>query len=286
MVDYPGCGEALRFQDLKSRIESEDWADGAGRLPRDPRRRRPRPDRAGRAGRSAGTTRRAPRRSRSGSSSSPSGAPTTTGARCRRSASQREGENPVPHYWEHVLWVWGYDDVETFIEYAEGVHLNGVVEQDHGAVPDRPRRRTTGRSPSTTRTSPTTRRSTARSASCGSSPSRRAPPSTSGSTTCRTSTPTSPTGSRTRSGSWARRDRSTPGTAPRIEGKGRKAHFGWPVRTRRVVRGDQIVVITCGWCIRGHRFGVLHRGTPQGAVGTLPGGPDFRPGQPGWTGVT
>ena len=20
---------------------------------------------------------------------------------------EREGENPVPHYWEHVLWVWG-----------------------------------------------------------------------------------------------------------------------------------------------------------------------------------
>ena len=42
---------------------------------------------------------------------------------------QREGENPVPHYWEHVLWVWGFDDVEKFIEYAEGVNLNGVVDQ-------------------------------------------------------------------------------------------------------------------------------------------------------------
>ena len=42
---------------------------------------------------------------------------------------QREGENPVPHYWEHVLWVWGFDDVEKFIEYAEGVNLNGVVDK-------------------------------------------------------------------------------------------------------------------------------------------------------------
>ena len=42
---------------------------------------------------------------------------------------EREGENPVPHYWEHVLWVWGYDDVETFIKAAEDVHLNGIVEQ-------------------------------------------------------------------------------------------------------------------------------------------------------------
>ena len=23
---------------------------------------------------------------------------------------EREGENPVPHYWEHVLWVWGETD--------------------------------------------------------------------------------------------------------------------------------------------------------------------------------
>ena len=42
---------------------------------------------------------------------------------------EREGENPVPHYWEHVLWVWGGDDVDTFIEDAEGVNLNGVVEK-------------------------------------------------------------------------------------------------------------------------------------------------------------
>ena len=53
---------------------------------------------------------------------------------------EREGENPVPHYWEHVLWVWGYDDVDTFIEAAEGVHLNGVVEQITVPVPHHPRR--------------------------------------------------------------------------------------------------------------------------------------------------
>ncbi|WP_198165373.1 alpha/beta hydrolase family protein [Nocardia fusca] len=40
----------------------------------------------------------------------------------------REGENPVPHYWDHVLWVWGRPDIATFIEFAEDIHLDGVVE--------------------------------------------------------------------------------------------------------------------------------------------------------------
>ena len=25
----------------------------------------------------------------------------------QRRRLQREGERPVPHYWDHVLWVWG-----------------------------------------------------------------------------------------------------------------------------------------------------------------------------------
>ena len=25
----------------------------------------------------------------------------------QRRRMEREGERPVPHYWEHVLWVWG-----------------------------------------------------------------------------------------------------------------------------------------------------------------------------------
>ncbi|MFH4189031.1 alpha/beta hydrolase, partial [Acinetobacter baumannii] len=41
---------------------------------------------------------------------------------------QREGENPVPHYWEHVRWVWGAKDMDEFMEIAQNVHLNGVLE--------------------------------------------------------------------------------------------------------------------------------------------------------------
>jgi len=46
----------------------------------------------------------------------------------QRARVQREGERPVPHYWEHVLWVWGYDDIDSFLAMADGVNLNGVAE--------------------------------------------------------------------------------------------------------------------------------------------------------------
>ncbi|MFV5516879.1 alpha/beta hydrolase family protein [Acinetobacter gerneri] len=42
---------------------------------------------------------------------------------------QREGENPVPHYWEHVQWVWGASNMDEFMEIAQNVHLNGVMEK-------------------------------------------------------------------------------------------------------------------------------------------------------------
>ena len=42
---------------------------------------------------------------------------------------QKEGSFPVPHYWEHVQWVWGAKDLEDFMRIAENVHLDGVVER-------------------------------------------------------------------------------------------------------------------------------------------------------------
>jgi len=47
----------------------------------------------------------------------------------QRRRLQREGEHPVPHYWDHVKWVWGYDDLDEFIEFADTIHLDGVVEK-------------------------------------------------------------------------------------------------------------------------------------------------------------
>lgn len=35
----------------------------------------------------------------------------------------------MPHYWDHVLWVWGETDVHAFIEKAAAVTLDGVAEK-------------------------------------------------------------------------------------------------------------------------------------------------------------
>lgn len=40
---------------------------------------------------------------------------------------RREGENPVPHYWKHVQWVFGAKDLDDFFVKAEAMHLNGVL---------------------------------------------------------------------------------------------------------------------------------------------------------------
>ncbi len=42
---------------------------------------------------------------------------------------ENEGENPVPHYWDHVMWVFGQPDMKAFMEFAENMTLNGVVER-------------------------------------------------------------------------------------------------------------------------------------------------------------
>ena len=42
---------------------------------------------------------------------------------------KREGENPVPHYWKHVQWVFGATDMEDFLLKAEDMHLDGVLDR-------------------------------------------------------------------------------------------------------------------------------------------------------------
>ena len=128
MVDCPGSGEALRFQDLKAQIETEQWAaacvdylESRGDVDA---------DRIGLAGWSLGGyyCPRAAAFEKRLKFVAVWGANHNWGE-VQKKRLQREGENPVPHYWEHVLWVWGFEDVEKFIEYAEGVHLNGVVDK-------------------------------------------------------------------------------------------------------------------------------------------------------------
>jgi dienelactone hydrolase len=42
---------------------------------------------------------------------------------------RREGENPVPHYWKHVQWVFGAHDMDDFFAKAADMHLNGVLDR-------------------------------------------------------------------------------------------------------------------------------------------------------------
>ncbi|MDZ5111370.1 alpha/beta hydrolase family protein [Pseudomonas putida] len=42
---------------------------------------------------------------------------------------KREGENPVPHYWKHVQWVFGAQDLDDFFAKAEHMHLEGVLHR-------------------------------------------------------------------------------------------------------------------------------------------------------------
>jgi dienelactone hydrolase len=128
MVDCPGSGEALRLQGLTARIDTEVWAAACVDWleQRDDVRR----DLIGLAGWSLGGyyAPRAAALEKRLALCVAWGANHDWGAVQRRRL-EREGENPVPHYWDHVLWVWGKEDVGSFIEFADDIHLDGVVEQ-------------------------------------------------------------------------------------------------------------------------------------------------------------
>jgi dienelactone hydrolase len=47
----------------------------------------------------------------------------------QRKRLAREGSLPVPHYWEHVRWVWGAKDDEDFMRMAANVHLDGILDR-------------------------------------------------------------------------------------------------------------------------------------------------------------
>ncbi|MEQ8300526.1 MAG: prolyl oligopeptidase family serine peptidase [Hyphomonas sp.] len=42
---------------------------------------------------------------------------------------ESEGENPVPHYWKHVYWVFGAKDKEDFFKKIEGMNMNGHMDR-------------------------------------------------------------------------------------------------------------------------------------------------------------
>jgi dienelactone hydrolase len=127
-VDCPGSGEALRLRGLTSRVESEDWAKAI--VDWLETRSDVRHDRIGLVGWSLGGyyVPRAAAFEKRLALAVAWGANHNWGE-VQRQRLEREGENPVPHYWEHVLWVWGETDIPTFIAKSERINLNGVVEQ-------------------------------------------------------------------------------------------------------------------------------------------------------------
>ncbi|GIM92164.1 alpha/beta hydrolase family protein [Paractinoplanes toevensis] len=128
MVDCPGSGEALRFGGLTARVESEDWAAACvdyllARGDVDAAR-------IGLVGWSLGGyyAPRAAAFEKRLALCVAWGANHNWGeVQLRR--VEREGENPVPHYWDHVMWVWGETDRDAFLKKAANVHLDGVVEK-------------------------------------------------------------------------------------------------------------------------------------------------------------
>jgi dienelactone hydrolase len=128
LIDQPGVGEALRLQGLHALYDSERWASAAV----DYLETRPEvdPKRIGIVGISLGGY-YAPR----ATAFEPrlalcvSWGGNHDWAEVQRRRQRREGDHPVPHYWNHVLWVWGKPDVETFMKYAENVCLDGVMDR-------------------------------------------------------------------------------------------------------------------------------------------------------------
>jgi len=128
VIDQPGTGEALRLRGLTGGCESERWASPAvdylqTRADVDPKR-------IGMFGLSLGGY-FAPR----AAAFEPRfklcavlGANHDWGEMQKRRLA-REGDRPVPHYWDHVLWVFGQPDLDAFMAFAPSMSLDGVVER-------------------------------------------------------------------------------------------------------------------------------------------------------------
>jgi len=127
-IDQPGTGEALRLHDLPVDPHSESWASKAvdwleTRAEVDPRR-------IGMTGISLGGH-FAPR--------AVAYEPRFASGACwganhnwrevQDKRMQREGENPVPHYWAHVQWAFGATDMDDFLAKSQDMNLNGHMDR-------------------------------------------------------------------------------------------------------------------------------------------------------------
>lgn len=128
MVDNPGSGEALRLRGLTARYDTEVWA--AACVDYLETRSDVDADRVGLVGWSLGGY-YAPRAAafEKRIKAVVAWGANHNWAEVQRKRIDREGENPVPHYWEHVFWVWGATDLDDFLEKTKNMHLDGVVEK-------------------------------------------------------------------------------------------------------------------------------------------------------------
>lgn len=128
MVDTPGSGEALRLRGLTARHDTEAWAsaiidfaeglDGIDAT------------QVGLVGWSLGGY-YAPRAAafEKRVKLAVAWGANHNWAEVQEGRRNREGENPVPHYWEHAFWVWNVNNIDDFMEATKGMHLNGVAEK-------------------------------------------------------------------------------------------------------------------------------------------------------------
>jgi dienelactone hydrolase len=127
-VDQPGTGEALRLQNLPATPCSERWAAKAV----DWLEQQSEVDasKIGMTGISLGGH-YAPRavayepRFASGACWGAN----HNWAEVQQKRLNREGENPVPHYWAHVMWVFGATDMDDFHAKTADMNLNGHMDR-------------------------------------------------------------------------------------------------------------------------------------------------------------
>ena len=127
-IDQPGTGEALRKRNLPAIHNTEAW--GTPALEYLLSRSDVITDKIGMFGLSLGGY-YAPR----AAANEPRfalcavmGANHVWGQR-QRERLESEGENPVPHYWDHVMWVWGAKDMDEFMHMMNDVTLDGQIEK-------------------------------------------------------------------------------------------------------------------------------------------------------------
>ncbi len=127
-VDQPGTGEALRLQGLPVDPHSESWASKA--VDWLAQQDDVDPSKIGMTGISLGGH-FAPR-AVAYEPRFASGAVWGANHNWREvqdKRMQREGENPVPHYWQHVHWAFGAEGQEDFLEKSTDMNLNGHMDR-------------------------------------------------------------------------------------------------------------------------------------------------------------